>query len=599
MKLPRSLLGFITFFMILQLMFFYTSNLMVWKNKLTTLSTHESFKLHFEKSLDASQGPNPRNNTNSSSSNTVLEKTLPLIKFSMKENSSALTPSTNSAIRKPVSIIIDWEYDAGATWIARLAFAKMLQIEGTETHGVETELIIVVENKRKATPWFKCFSRFSKSFRVIADLNQLHSRKKSQIEWLGGKASILEATQDTWEDDLKLLSRLAKSEMASFTQGITLPFLRVKSAPSQLHYWKHVNELIEIFRVEPSCCEVSPMITPEILESHTTILFEDIKSSNISPFQLSNLINRPKFTTVVFVTDQPEGLSDYAAALQHDHGYTIRFIHPGSLGAKSEASRFCFLTQDAGYELVVMDQSSNGLLAAMSNNASHVVRLVETRNDNDGPIIKYEESDPRSRIQIEKLALDTEPGIGSKANPLSLLIHISNELEERIAQGYILQTYLEEKYNIYTKILLQTRKKKESKLIKACLPRLQSLPTISVNNDEFGIRRNQMKTFGISGVFELDDMYAVDLIPDILQNTISSLPTALRRTAPDRVHSDIPPSLLTFPFLNMTQNFTIKAPQNFRERFDSMFALNSSALGCEEVQFPSWDRLTKRNFRTD
>eukprot|EP00546_Thalassionema_frauenfeldii_P021953 CAMPEP_0178897000 /NCGR_PEP_ID=MMETSP0786-20121207/1500_1 /TAXON_ID=186022 /ORGANISM="Thalassionema frauenfeldii, Strain CCMP 1798" /LENGTH=518 /DNA_ID=CAMNT_0020567495 /DNA_START=311 /DNA_END=1867 /DNA_ORIENTATION=- len=518
----------------------------------------------------------------------------------MKENSSVLIPPMNAAIRKPVSIIIDWDYDAGATWIARLAFAKMLQIEATETHGVETELIILVENRRKATPWFKCFSRLSKSFRVIAGLNQLHSRKKSLIEWLGDKASILEATQDNWEDGLKLLNRLSKSELASFPQGITLPFLRVKSAPSLLHYWKHVNELIELLWVEPSCCEIPPMITPEILESHTTILFEDIKSSNILPFQLSNLIHRPKFTTVVFVTDQPEGLSDYAAALQHDHGYTIRFIHPGSFGANSEASRFCFLTQDTGYELVVTtDQSSIGLLAAMSNKASHVVRLVETRNDNDGPIIKYEESDPRSRMQLEKLALNTEPEIGSKLNPLSLLIHILNELEERIAQGYILQFYLEEKYNIYTKILLQTRKKKESKLIKDCFPRLQSLLTISVNDDEFGIRRNQMKTFGISGVFELDDMHAVDLIPDILQNTISSLPTALRRTAPDTVHSDVPPSRLTFPFLSMTQNFTIKAPQNFRERFNSLFALNRSALECEEVQFPSWDRLTKHNFRAD
>eukprot|EP00547_Thalassionema_nitzschioides_P015010 CAMPEP_0194235628 /NCGR_PEP_ID=MMETSP0158-20130606/3063_1 /TAXON_ID=33649 /ORGANISM="Thalassionema nitzschioides, Strain L26-B" /LENGTH=469 /DNA_ID=CAMNT_0038969137 /DNA_START=448 /DNA_END=1853 /DNA_ORIENTATION=- len=462
----------------------------------------------------------------------------------------------------------------------------MLQIEAKNTYGIETDLIILVEKRPKARIWYTCFSRLKESFQLVVGIKQWDARKIEQINWLGEEAKLLEATQNTWRDGLKLLSKLSRSESASFSQSFSLPFLHIKTPPSSLRDWKHVDELVEILRVEPSCCEVSSIERPENMELHSTVFIKDSESSHVLPSQLAKLIRRPKLTKVLLVTNQPDSLSEHAAALQSEHGYVIQFFHPGSVGGHSITSRLCLLTQKSGYELLIASNGNSlGLWAAMSNNASQEVRIIETSKDYDEPMINYEATDPRSRIKVERIApAAPDIEVGSIGNPLSLVMHISDKPAEQIAQGYVLQFYLEEKCNIYSHVLLlKPRNKKkisEIDLMLSCFPELSNLRIISEDNDEYDIRRNQMQSFGILDAFELRDKNSVDFIPEMLHNAISSLPRRIQIVPPRVV------SLLTFPFVSVDQNFTMRALKDSRKKLDGIFATNSLPK-CRKLQPPA------------
>jgi hypothetical protein len=504
-----------------------------------------------------------------------------------------------------VSIVIDFrnkQDDQSDAWLSRMAFAKMLQLEASSKYGVTAELV-VVGSDAPLSSWSHCFPRIDTETKLVSDVKELNLKELEQEQWLGEMAVLLEASPDVWEDGLYLLKEHSHSKVARYTDDISLPFLRVSDLAPALSEWKHVEAVKDFLRINPECCTLPPIKVSEAIERETIVNLQSPDVPSIQPTQLLRLLDRPKWTRVVLVGNEPDGtVDDYATLLQDERGYVVQSVHKASLGGASMEARYCLL-QQSHHEMIGSLDSPSSVWAAMSLNRDSatlpIIRLVGAEEEE---VIRlqqtmYPSKDPRSRIRVESLPPPvpvnkslTAYSLGSKERPISLVVQLASTSIDNIVYGYALQYLLRTSYNIETTILLRRQEYKWIKMngpVKKCFAQLANIDPIAAHTEQFDARRQQQQNSGLAQTFEISTPSSADeklaAIHQLLQNTTSwtSLPL------PKNVTVSTTEPLITFPFVYLGESAQIRVDDGFQETFKTIFTRAENSC----TQFGTVDEL--------
>jgi hypothetical protein len=436
-------------------------------------------------------------------------------------------PDPNNQNLQRISIVIDWRPSEPESWPARLAFARMIQLEASRNHGLETKLVAVVGGSDQNI-WSTCFPKLDMV--VSTNVKDLKLKQLEQEQWLQDESVLLEAAPDIWYDGLLLLQRHSKQVRSHGT--ITVPFLRVDSPPT-LREWKYLPDLRDTLAIHPDCCAI-----PKLPGNHSVVYFKE------SPL--------------------PDSLYPSTQVVLVSHNPANNILVPPSL-----PSLYCLLAHDAGEQLVAT-QTSLTLWAALANTASQTIQLVG-HDSNNHDATSYDAKDIRSRIQIiqftpttnttlETIQVDKEPPhntnplllLGTPEKPLTLVILLSGEMGNqlsKIAHGYGMKWILEEDYNITTRIVLQHQP--NLKWVRArwsvvtCFPQTSSWDFAEGNTEEFNVRHSQQRKWlgdDVTEILTVKDCNFESCLRQAFETLVNVINNSSRPAIPDNAN-------ITLPFL--------------------------------------------------
>lgn len=438
-------------------------------------------------------------------------------------------PKDDGDLDGMVSIVVNLHGDDIGTDLSHVAFAKILQLDARNNYNVTTKFIPKLTRNSQAM--LDCFPNFDMERRMEDD--EFEARHQQQVEWLGDKAILLEPSLGLIDDGLVFLQEKLKDPKTKFGK-ITLPFLFAdQSLP--IHELKYMEQLKQMMEIKESCCT-------EEATNNETVLFLDGRN-DMTPNQLLAFIGN--MTRVVLVATDNNVVPQY----------TNHFPHARVVTHTSPLYAYCLLRL-AQKEIIGPVQSELMQWAAIFNTRAKR-RLYTTAKE---VLVKHgsfqDEEDPRSGILFELVdevgkvrsvvsedttaALDTKnkhttvetivnttkadtnpetienatqaenngtvtlTPLGIADNPVSLIIQLSGEMGNqlsKLAWGYGMKWWLEDDYNITTKVVL--RHQDHSKWIgaaasvKRCFPKLRVMDFEEANTEEFNaIRALQDKWVG-------------------------------------------------------------------------------------------------------
>jgi hypothetical protein len=498
-----------------------------------------------------------------------------------------------------VSIVLDWKPSEPQSWIPRLAFAKLLQLEALENHGMHTQLVVVGHNS-SFNFWSECLPALD--LKISTNLQELKRRELEQEKLFQENASFLEVSPTLWQEGLYFVQTHASSAAANFVGDISLPFLKVDTPPA-FHEWKRLSELKDAMMIHPNCCRLPKIKVSQQMEPHSVVYLEE--ETPITPSQLVQIMDRPKWTRVVLVRDRPGTVLEYAKALQEERGYVIQAIHAASMGGATIPARYCLLAHDTGFEFIGAMHSPLAQWAAIANNVSDVVQLIQS-----SPVHKdvtYPGNDVRSRIHVRNLPIplrsSTSTLLGTSERPISLVVQLISEKPlTQIVRAYAVKHVLWKKYSIVSEVVLRRQQQKwikSANRIRKCFPEIAKLDyERGAFSDEFHIRRQQLRNMGLLDVFELTNVSQLDSVSSTLHDLKDFYAPPLRHLVPLNTEK-LWPSVMTIPYIYVTQNFTnVHVDTDFRETFNVVFkADESAARECGSLDSPEtlWKMLTSNS----
>jgi hypothetical protein len=407
-----------------------------------------------------------------------------------------------------VSIVVNLHGDDLGTDLAHVAFAKMLQLDASNNYNVTTKFIPKLTRNTQAM--LDCFPYFDMERRM--DDEEFEARKQQQVEWLGDKAILLEPSFGLMEDGLVFLQEKLKDHKAKLGK-LSLPFLYADQS-ILIHEIKYMAQLRQMMEIKDSCCTDVPT-------TNETVLFLDGRN-DMTPNQTLAFLGDT--TQVVLVATDDNVVAQYTNVLPHARVVT----HTSPLSA------YCLLRL-AQEEIVGPVQSELMQWAAIFNTRARR-RLYTTAKEVFVKDVSFkDEGDPRSGIvfevvdeagRVESVASEETPGsfdtrnkrtnvetienttnaeikgtvtlppLGTAANPVSLIIQLSGEMGNqlsKLAWGYGMKWWLEDDYNVTTKVVL--RHQDHSKWIgaaasvKKCFPKLRIMNFEEANTEEFNAIR--------------------------------------------------------------------------------------------------------------
>ena len=188
-----------------------------------------------------------------------------------------------------ISIVVNLQGNDLGTWLAKIAFARILQLDVNKKFNIKTTFNpLVTEDSREM---MVCFPNvdMNRSW----NLEQFEARKHQQVELYGNTDVLLKPSNVMFDDNLALLLEKLKNNFTTLG-SISPPFLLADQAIGidEIRYMTQVKEMMEMLE---SCCAEFP-ITEE------TVLFLD-GLNDMTPNQTIALLGDTK---VVIVTARPD-----------------------------------------------------------------------------------------------------------------------------------------------------------------------------------------------------------------------------------------------------------------------------------------------------
>jgi hypothetical protein len=433
-----------------------------------------------------------------------------------KNTEKRMSTTTADGKDKIVSILLDPPELEDDEWFARLAFAKLLQLEAASPeYGIPTEIVIVAKNNASSN-WAECFSNMQ--FKKIThsasqqeqSLDDLLERKELEQQLLFGveKSLLLKVTADSYRDGLYLIKEHfhnGTTEHDEGVSGISLPFFSI-GVPPNWSEWTRMEELKHFMQVNPSCCSSESLQPPTTahdgrkhsLPQNGSVVYLD-KHSTPQLNQLMELLSPPNDTSVVLLSSHPTSIESIGE-LKKSKAFNLE---PFCIA--SSFTRYCTLQQRLpnGFDLVAsLDSPLAQWVSVTMNNTSTNVRLISK-------LIEEKKKDP-SEIPTERLPIAAPgdltqsnalgnvtpiqrpnqsplPVLGHSDNPISLVIVLGGEMGNQIsmiAHGYSLKWMLEEDYNISAVTMLKHQE--HGKWVRARASMVTCFPNARLMNFEAG-----------------------------------------------------------------------------------------------------------------
>ena len=402
-----------------------------------------------------------------------------------------------------ISIVVNLQGNDLGTWLAKIAFARILQLDVNNKFNIKTTFNpLVTEDSREM---MVCFPNvdMNRSW----NLEQFEARKHQQVELYGNTDVLLKPSNVMFDDNLALLLEKLKNNFTTLG-SISPPFLLADQAIGidEIRYMTQVKEMMEMLE---SCCTEFPITTE-------TVLFLD-GLNDMTPNQTIALLGDTK---VVIVTARPN--IDVTA-------YSSTLLQARVVADMTPMSKYCLL-RFAEKEIVGPIQSHFLQWAAIFNSKAKR-RMYTTKTAFIKKQVFQNEGDPRKSIAFEVIDLlsgiqnttneecdeanTTQrnttinlnlipllPTLGTDEHPVSLVIQLSGEMGNqlsKIAWGYGMKWWLEEDYNITTKIFLRHQDHGKwigaAASIKRCFTKLRVMDFEEANSMEFDAIREQQNTW--------------------------------------------------------------------------------------------------------
>ena len=402
-----------------------------------------------------------------------------------------------------VSIVVNLQGNDFGTWLAKIAFARILQLDVGEKFNITATFNpLVTKDSREI---MDCFPNLDMN--RTWNLEQFEAKKHQQAELFGYMDVLITPSNDMFDADLALLLEKLKNNFTRLGSS-SRPFLLADHAIGidEIRYMTQVKTMLE---VRKSCCAETP-ITEE------TIFFLD-GLNDMTPNQTLALLGNTK---VVIVTARPD--IDVAA-------YSSTLLQSRVAVDTTPLSKYCLL-RFAETEIVGPTQSLFLQWATIFNNKAKR-RMYTTKTVFNKMGVLQTEGDPRKSIAFEVIDLlggvksvtDEERDeanttkdnktislnpmpllstLGTDEHPVSLVIQLSGEMGNqlsKIAWGYGMKWWLEEDYNISTKIFLRHQDHGKwvgaAASIKRCFTKLRVMEFEEGNLMEFDAIREQQNTW--------------------------------------------------------------------------------------------------------
>jgi hypothetical protein len=485
------------------------------------------------------------------------------------------TEHTNTSIHI-ISIILDFQVNVTESnmndWLSHLGFAKMIQLEAEQRHGMETQIIWI-----GSIHWNNsCPINILKDVIFTTDRSEFDVLQLKQEKWLGEKYKLLNAGSRDWIGALDLLKKLKKSKRARYDNRISLPFIKVNDIPA-VDEWTHILDLKRYFAVDPSCCSL------KYPESNYVVI--DLNASLLPSLNsLSDSITAINGTDIILLDSSMKDLSKSFAAWAHQKGYVMHFRGVENSNY-SDFSKYCLLQRDA-LAFVGSLHSPLSLWAGLTKSSSSVVELIS----NDVSEIKrlrqiaFSSGDPRANILYETFYTSgaSYQKLGNAQYPISLVVETSEHPEENIGYGYAYQYLLQTSFKIFTNlVVLRSDKDREQtqQRFQECFVH-PNLSSIVVSTKSYRAKLYDLKVLGLHSVFRVKGWFTQSsnhkAMLEILLNS-SSIDIISEKSG--KKHSN--DQLITFPFIAFHESAKVKADEGFREKFDSIFDRRQGTKACK------------------